>query len=102
MARRPIAGFFELISDEGRNAIHRFTWRWSRLVSLAPELTVETLLHRLLDITAQALGHGVAGLGVARAHYAACDTLPLTEDWSYFELAATVIEYVSGLNERNE
>jgi superfamily I DNA/RNA helicase len=48
-ARRPIAGFFELLSDEGRDAIHRFTWRWTRLGSLAAQLTVEALLHRLLD-----------------------------------------------------
>jgi superfamily I DNA/RNA helicase len=48
-ARRPIAGFFDLLSDDGRAAIHQFTWRWARLRSLAGELSVATLLHRLLD-----------------------------------------------------
>jgi superfamily I DNA/RNA helicase len=63
-ARRPIAGFFELLSDEGRNAIHRFTWRWTRLVSLARELTVEVLLHRLLDdlgVMSQLMSPAMAG-----------------------------------------
>ncbi len=48
-ARRPMATFFDLLTDGGRDAIHRFTWRWARLRSVSDELTVETLLHRLLD-----------------------------------------------------
>ncbi len=47
--RRPIAGFFELLAAEGRAAIHRFTWRWARLNTLATQLPVGALLHRLLD-----------------------------------------------------
>jgi superfamily I DNA/RNA helicase len=48
-ARRPVAGFFELLTDDGRAAIHGFTWRWARLRTLSDELPVDALLHRLLD-----------------------------------------------------
>ena len=47
--RRPVAGFFELLGDEGRAAIHRFTWRWVRLRALTDHLPVDALLHRVLD-----------------------------------------------------
>jgi superfamily I DNA/RNA helicase len=43
------AGFFELLSDEGRDAVHSFTWRWARLRSLVPRLPADALLHRLFD-----------------------------------------------------
>ena len=47
--KRRTAGFFDLLSDEGRDAIHGFTWRWAQLRSVADQLTVDALLHRLFD-----------------------------------------------------
>lgn len=48
-ARRRVAGFFDLLSEEGREAIHGFTWQWARLRALTDKLPVEVLLHRVLD-----------------------------------------------------
>ena len=48
-AKRRTAGFLDLLSDEGRDAIHGFTWRWAQLRSVADQLTVDALLHRLFD-----------------------------------------------------
>lgn len=43
------SGFFGLLSDEGRNAIHGFTWRWARLRSSADHAAIDVLMHRVFD-----------------------------------------------------
>jgi superfamily I DNA/RNA helicase len=48
-ANRRTAGFFDLLSDDGRDAIHGFTWRWARLRSRAGQISIDDLLHRVFE-----------------------------------------------------
>lgn len=47
--KRRTAGFFDLLSDDGRDAVHGFTWRWTRLRSSAGQVAIDVLLHRVFD-----------------------------------------------------
>ena len=54
----PKTTFFDLLSDAGRDAVHRFTWRWTRLTGLTDQLAPHALAHRLfadLDVVALVL-----------------------------------------------
>ena len=69
-APRTPGRFFAELSEAGRDAVHRFTWRWTRLVGLATRLAPHALLGRLVDdlgvlATALALDDGTRRQHVA-------------------------------------